>query len=660
MEKLDPKTDGASPDIVGQNIERLKAMFPEVVTEGKIDFDALRETLGEYVDDREERYSFNWNGKTRARRIAQTPSTGTLRPCPQDSVNWETTQNLFIEGDNLEVLKLLQKSYHRKVKMIYIDPPYNTGKDFIYPDKYQDNLQTYLRYSGQLDEEGLKLSANTEIAGRYHTNWLNMMLPRLQLARNLLRDDGVLFVSIDDHEVHNLRRLCDEVFGEENFVAQFTWRTDGNFDNQAKVKSCHEYILLYARRAANFPHPPVIDPGVAADSKLYRDEIRNTIVKNGPKNPVSDVELPAGFPADFQSGLIKARTDAWPHYRTDAHIEDSSLCEAVTISSGWSSKSLLEKFLGNGFSPIADAKGQTTTFVITKTGAIEAIKQRSATQSHVISVIGGMGGAQKATAELEDLGVCFDNYPKPVDLLKYLVSMNTGNDFCVLDFFAGSATTAHAVLLANVQDSGTRRFVLVQLPEPCATSTKAYAAGYRTIADIARDRIQRVIKGLDNEQAMLATASEGQLPSLHAETWSLDLGFKAFKLDASNIKPWDADFDNLESALFDAVENIKPDRTEADVLYELLLKYGLDLAVPIEERQIDGKTIHIIGAGALIVCLAKEISVEVVEAIASLRDELKPEVMRVVFLDAGFSDDVVKTNAVQILRQAGIDDVKSL
>lgn len=248
MEKLNLKTNGATPDIVEQNIEKMKELFPDVFTEGKVDLDALRETLGDYADERQERYSFTWNGKARARRIAQTPSTGTLRPCPEESVNWDTTQNLFIEGDNLEVLKLLQKSYHKKVKMIYIDPPYNTGGDFIYPDDFRDNIKNYMELTGQADQEGRKLSTNAETGGRYHTNWLNMIYPRLKLARNLLREDGVLFISIDDHEAPNLRKLCDELFGEENIIVQFVWRSRlGKGGTANQVAPLHEYVIAYAK-----------------------------------------------------------------------------------------------------------------------------------------------------------------------------------------------------------------------------------------------------------------------------------------------------------------------------------------------------------------------------------------------------------------------------
>ncbi len=637
MDKLTPQ-DGQTPDVVAENIERLREIFPQVFADGKVDFETLKQTLGEYVDDREERYSFTWHGKSRARRIAQMPSSGTLLPCKEESVNWDSTQNIFIEGDNLEVLKLLQKSYHRKVKMIYIDPPYNTGKQFIYSDKYQDNLKTYLKYTGQVDDEGFKLSANTENSGRYHTKWLNMMYPRLKLARNLLRDDGAIFISIDDHEQHNLRQLLDEIFGQENLLAQFAWRTDGNFDNQAKFKRCHEYIVVYARHAESFPMPTAVDANVPKTSKIYRSEIRNTIVKNGPKNPVSEVVLPSGFPTDFEAGLIEARKDAWPHYLTAVGVRDFALEDSVSVSSGWSSKELLLRFISADFRPIKDAKGQDTRFVVTKSGAIEAVKKRTNNPSHVITMLQGLGGPQKAAAQLNHLGVVFDDYPKPVDLLKYFVQMTSDKGGLYMDFFAGSGTLGEAVMREEMQNPSERRYVLVQLPETIANTTKAYAAGYRSISQICAERLRKVTEELGRKT----------------------LGFKAFKLSSSNLKPWDTEFEEIDGALLGAIDNVKSDRSQEDVLYELLLKYGLDLAIPVDERSIASKTVYVIGAGALVVCLDSNIDLDVVKGIAALKTELQPEVMRVVFKDAGFANDVVKTNTVQILKEVGVDDVKSL
>jgi adenine-specific DNA-methyltransferase len=627
MKKLDPKTDGATPDSAEQNIEKLKALFPDVFTEGKIDFDTLRETLGDYTDDRPERYSFTWNGKSRARRIAQTPSAGTLRPFPEESVNWDTTQNLFIEGDNLEVLKLLQKSYHKKIKMIYIDPPYNTGRDFIYPDDFKDNIRNYMEQTGQVDDEGRKMSVNAEMSGRYHTNWLNMMYPRLKLARNLLRDDGAIFISIDENELHNLCMLCNEVLGEENFVECLV------YDKKAAPKGVpptnmivgvHEYILCYSRSDVfSFNGVPRSMSGFANPDNDPRGPWRNTNIKSTVKDGSESFEI-----TDPETG--NAFSDTWAH------------------SKGELDRMIAEKRL---LFP-KDANGQVRKKEFFSEFKNENIPIKSSL---------GLYDAQKTTEQLTRLmnGKFFLN-PKSQDLMHDLVSYVTAKDDTVLDYFSGACTTAHAILDLNREDSGNRKFIMVQLPEPCDDKSEALKAGFMTIADIGKERIRRVIKKLESEQEERAEEAEGKLPRASDNPVELDLGFKVFKLDASNIKPWDADFDNLEKALWDAVENIKPDRSEADVLYELLIKYGLDLAVPIEERQIFGKTIFIIGAGALIVCLAKKITLEVVEGIADLKEELKPELMRVVFKDSGFADDVVKTNAVQILHQAGIEDVKSL
>jgi adenine-specific DNA-methyltransferase len=669
MEKLDPKTDGATPDIVGQNIEKLKTLFPDVFTEGKVDLDTLRETLGDYADERQERYSFTWNGKACARRIAQTPSTGTLRPCLEESINWSTARNLFIEGDNLEVLKLLQKSYHKKIKMIYIDPPYNTGNEFIYPDKYQDNLQTYLRYTGQVDDEGFKLSANAETGGRYHTNWLNMMLPRLKLARNLLTEDGYIVVSIDDVEVSSLSFLLSEVMGEENKIATLVW--DRNRKNDAHFFSVgHEYMLIYAKHKKHLvdletrlrePKEGIEEARVfyerlrrkhGTDAETVQEEWREHFrsipeaspvkklgrySKIGPKGPYRDdgnISWPGGGGPTYEvihpktKKPCKVPDGGWRYSKPDRFWEEVDAGRVVFGPD--------ETTLPRQCRHLFDGNGQVMPSVF-------------------------YSYAQTAALEFNSLmgSRAFEN-PKNWRDLHRLIRYLTSSDSVILDFFSGSCSTAHGVLRANEEDHGSRSFIMVQLPEPCGDGTEAKKIGYQTIADIGKERIRRVIKKLEAEQEEKAKEAEGELPGTSENLVELDLGFKVFKLDASNIKPWDADFDNLEAALFDAVENVKPDRSETDVLYELLLKYGLDLAVPIEERMIAGKSAYIIGAGALIVCLAKKISLVVVEGIAALREELKPELMRVVFKDSGFADDVVKTNAVQILRQAGIEDVKSL
>lgn len=644
MDRLDPKADGSTPNIVEQNIEALRRLFPDAFTEGsdeqgprwKVDIEALRELLGAYVDDRQERYSFVWNGKARARRIAQTPSTGTLRPFPAESVNWDTTQNLFIEGDNLEVLKLLQKSYHKRVKMIYIDPPYNTGKDFIYPDNFRDSISTYKELTGQLDEKGRSLSANAETSGRYHTNWLNMMYPRMKLARNLLLDDGVAFISIDDCELANLRKLCDEVFGEENFIANIIWQKRTSPDMRTAISEGHDNILVYARRIGN---------AVASLQKLPLTEEqrdRYTNPDNDPRGPwVSSDFTAQGYRPNqmYEITTPGGATYAPPDGRCWKNVEEVFLRQ-VEEGRFWFG---------------ADGKGvpRRKTYLSESTGRVPWTWWPNREVGHTQE-------AKKEVNALFEKAEVFPT-PKPTRLISRMMELATSSpDDIVLDFFAGSCATAHAAIEHSRKHGRRLRFIMVQLPEPCEKGSAAYEAGYFTIADIGKERIRRVIKQIDTDQEQKAKNAERELPGTTEEIPELDTGFKVFKLDASNIKPWDADFDNLETALFDSVENVKTDRTESDVLYELLLKYGLDLAVPIEERQAGGKTAYIIGAGALIVCLADKVGLDTVEGIAAMRDELKPEVMRVVFKDAGFADDVVKTNAVQILRQAGVEDVKSL
>ncbi len=644
------KITGTSLDISEENRAQLKQLFPSVFTETKndkgdlvesIDFEKLKAELGTFSDlfeSRRERYGMDWPGKKEALRLIQTPSAATLKPCREESVNFDTTENLFIEGDNLEVLKLLQKSYYGKVKMIYIDPPYNTGKEFIYPDNFSESLETYLEYAGLTDSDGKKFSTNTANEGRFHTKWLNMMYPRLYLARNLLREDGVIFISIDDNEVSNLRKLCDEIFGEGNFIGQFSWRTDGNFDNQAKMKRTHEYILLYAKIEEEFPHPPVVDPSVPTDSKLYKEQIRNTIVKNGPKNPISSIDLPIGFPADFSEGIIRAREDSWPHYNVDALIENGKLVTPVMVTSGWSSKDLIIEYIQKGCEPVIDIKGQSSRFIISNSGAIEVIKERTKNQSHVISSLSGFGGPQKASAEIETLGVIFDDYPKPVNLIKYFIQMVDGEDAIILDFFAGSATTAHALLDLNKLDNGNRKFILIQLPEPCDPNSEAFKAGYKTIAEISKERIRRVIKKLNHEQ-------EGKLDL--EKSGKQDRGFKVFKLDRSNFKQWQkldpsVSVERIEEQLTLHIDHIDHQATPEYLLFEILIKTGFTPTEKIDNKTIAGTKVFSVADGALLLCLEDTVTKELIDQIA----EIEP--MQFICLDSAFhSNDQLKANAVQ-------------
>ncbi|MCL4432497.1 MAG: site-specific DNA-methyltransferase [Epsilonproteobacteria bacterium] len=612
MEKL----NGETLNIVNENIEKLKQLFPEAFREGKIDFETLKAELGERVENAEERYSFNWNGKAAARRIAQTPSTGTLRPCPAESVDWDTTQNLFLEGDNLEVLKLLQKSYHAKVKMIYIDPPYNTGKEFIYPDNFHDNLDTYLQYTGQKDAEGKKFGTNAETSGRYHTNWLNMMYPRLKLARNLLRDDGVIFISIDDNEVHNLRKMCDEIFGEENFIANIAWKhTQQSKNDEPYFSRQYNAILTYKKS------------NVLSKLRFPRSEQDNINYSNPDNDPNGD----------WRSGDVRS-----PSYRETLRFNiktpSGKLIPPPENGWRWSEDEIKKKILSGEILFNSDE-----TKIIRKI----YLKNQDGRTPENVWIGEDFGTTRIANTEIKEIfedSSIFDT-PKPTQLVKKMCQLfKDDKEYICLDFFAGSATTAHAVMKLNAENGGNRRCISVQLPEPTDEKSEAYKAGYKTIAEISKERIRRAAKRIaeDNPE------------------YKGDLGFKVFKLDSSNIKSWDADFANVEQSLLDAVDNIKSDRTSEDLLYEILLKYGLDLTLPIETRDVGGKRAYILGYGALIICLDDDVTLDTVSAIAALKQEFNSDITRVVFKDGGFANDVVKTNAIQMLKQHGIDDVKSV
>lgn len=616
MEKIIPPMESKTMDIVAENVGKLKELFPEAFTEGKVDFEALKEVLGTFVDDRDERYSFTWNGKSKARMIAQTPSTGTLRPCKEESVDWDATQNIFIEGDNLEVLKLLQKSYHKKVKMIYIDPPYNTGKDFVYKDNFKDNIKNYKEITGQVDGEGRNLSNNPETSGRYHTDWLNMMYPRLKLARNLLKDDGVIFISIDEVEVANLTRMCDEVFGEENRLGTIVWKKKTNGNNMGYIPPVHDYFLVYAK--------------VASENCLLGFPLSDEFIEKTYSNPDSDPRGP-WTTSDLSANHVG------PHFE----ITNPETGEKFLPPQGrywvFGEEDVKKR--------IADGR-----IIFGKSGNSRPIQkkflnERSSMRRKAESWWDAHGMNEDGTAEMGQLiAPKVFTHPKPSLTIKNLSNICTQDNELVLDFFAGSGTTAHALMQLNVEDKGSRKFIMVQLPERCDEKSEAFKSGYKTIAEISKERIRRAAAKIKEENP----------------EYNGDLGFKVFKLDSTNIKPWDADFDMDEGFLNDMISNIKEGRKEEDVLYEILLKYGLDLTLPITEHVIAGQKVFDIGMGALIICLSDAISLDVVEGIAKLKDELNPEIMHVVFKDSGFKDDVVKTNAVQILKQAGIVDVRSL
>jgi adenine-specific DNA-methyltransferase len=628
MPEQPEKLNLASADVVNGQKAKLRELFPEVITEGgKVDFERLKLTLGETVDTGKERYGMNWPGKAECFKTIQQPSVATLLPVRSESVEFDTTENLIIEGDNLEVLKLLQKSYLGKVKLIYIDPPYNTGNDFIYPDNYTESLDTYLRYTGQVDSEGRKYSTNTEADGRFHTKWLNMMYPRLYLARNLLRDDGVIFISIDDHEVHNLRCLMNELFGEENFVAEIIWKKMDSPSRNAEdraITEYHEYVIAYARNKevmgiSKENRASILDayPLRLPDGRKAR---RRQLRKNG-KGAKREDRPTMWFPLTTPDG-----TEVLP-----------------VAPEGWQGRWVLSK----------EAWEERTA-----KGLTEWIKREHGWMPYYIEIApedptapwstlwDDVDQNRQAKAEYTELmgpAVSFQT-PKPVSLMTRIVSMAADEDDIILDFFAGSGTTGQAVLELNKLDGGERKFVLVQLPEP--TETKEYP----TIADITKERVRRVIKKLNDEGA-------GKLALEGSET--PDRGFKVFKLQTSNFKTWNADAPKQATALAQQLEmhvhHIIDGRTQEDLLYEILLKSGFPVSTRIEKLALEGKTIFSIADGAMLVCLENALTPEVIKAMA----DRKPE--RVVCLDEGFAgNDQLKTNAVQNMRARGVTSFKTI
>ncbi|MGJ0333184.1 site-specific DNA-methyltransferase [Aliarcobacter cryaerophilus] len=628
------KLDGKSMNIIEQNIEKLKEIFPEVFSEGKIDFSKLEEELGNFKEKSDERYNFTWNGKSEAKKIALAPSTGTLRPCKEESKDWDTTQNLYIEGDNLEVLKLLQKSYHKKVKMIYIDPPYNTGKDFVYKDNFRDNIKNYLELTGQVDSDGNKLSTNSETSGRYHSDWLNMMYPRLKLARNLLKDDGVIFISIDDNEVANLRKLCDEIFGEDNFVAQMSIITGANQSGegvliQKNIETCLVYsknIELCEINKVDKTEETLRNLNDAPTPLETRDEMGYTIYYN----PISNDLIPL---KDYDKSKIHLNNEKLV-YSDNIQLLDKGY---IPIRPGMRNNKLhrwrwgFETFLERISEIVIQFKNNNYGAYFKQEGF------NSPKNIHNFSV---------GTLEIKNLfdGIKLFDYPKSIKYLSYINSISTRGNELILDFFSGSATTAHAVMKLNSEDDGNRKFICVQLPESTDEKSEAYKAGYKNICEIGKERIRRA----------------GEKVKTESGKDDLDIGFKVLKLDSSNIKSWDSDFENLETNLLDAVENIKSDRNEEDLLYEILLKYGLDLTLPIEEKEVNGKKLYNIGFGALIICLDSNISIDITDEIIAIKKEYDSEITRVVFKDSGFKNATEKTNIIKTLNQNGIDEVVSV
>lgn len=628
MNKLSPEMpELQSMNITADNITKLKSLFPEAFNENGIDFDVLKQLLGENVDEKEERYGLNWHGKRQARQLALTPSRGTLRPCKDESVDWHNTKNLMIEGDNLEVLKLLQKSYAGKVKLIYIDPPYNTGKDFVYPDNFQDNMKNYLEITGQT-EDGARLSTNTETSGRYHTDWLNMIYPRLKLARNLLKEDGVIFISIDDTEVDNLKKVCSEIFGEENFVANIVWQKKYSPQNDATYFSdMHDHILVYAKQRKTSKN----DSNGWNIDFLPRSDEQNAAYKNPDNDPRGvwksvDLSVKTYSKAnDYSITTPSGRIVTPPASRCWQVSEKRfvELCKENKIWFGENGNNVpsIKKFL----TEVQDGVVPTTWWSYKECGHNQEAKQ-------------------ELKKLMEGESVFFDT-PKPLRLLDRILHLATTNDkdCIILDFFAGSGTTAHATLNKNIADSGSRRYIAVQLPE------KIDDEKYYTISELTKERLRRAGKKVreDNPE------------------WKGDVGFRVFKLDTSNIRPWEATAETLSEQLDAYVSPILEGRSEEDLLTELMLKRGIDLSVNVEVRQFDGLTVSCVDGGKLFTCFAKQIPASSVEeltkGIIDWHKSLKAGKDTVCyFLDDAFENNIAKTNLCAILEQHGLTNLHSL
>lgn len=645
--------DGFSMNIEQTNLDKLRSVFPECVSEGKLDIDKLLSLCGEYIDNDFEKYKFEWKGKADCLRLAQKRSTGTLRPCPEESVDWDTTQNLYIEGDNLEVLKLLQTAYYRKVKMIYIDPPYNTGNDFVYADDFADPMARYKEVTQQTTK------SNPETMGRYHTNWLNMMYPRLRLAANLLRDDGVIFISIDDAELYNLKKICDEVFGEENYVATLVY--DKNRKNDAKYFSVgHEYMLVYFKSAATIYEMGIVLRATKEGIDEVKEEFqRLRTLYNDDWAKVNEglKALYASWPADDpRKSLARfTRVDEKGPYRDDGNINwpggggpmydvihpiTGKICKKPVSGWRYPTPERLQEEIAKGH--VVFGKDETTVPRV-RMNLFEADKEvlRSVHFSY----------AQTATNEfvkIFDGKRVFEN-PKSVDDIKKLVeyiTAKTDGDI-ILDFFSGSATTAHAVMQLNAEDGGNRRFILVQLPELCNEKSEAYKAGYKNICEIGKERIRRAGKKILEEHAQV-TMEEDKYP--------LDVGFRVFKLDTSNLKTWDAtpiedeQLDLLYQRMNSMIHRVKPERTDLDMIYEIMLKLGVPLTYSVTQFSINNKAVYGVGDGCLLlVCLAESVQPEDVERMT----EYAPA--KIIISRDSFADDTAMANAYYILRDHGIE-----
>lgn len=583
-----------------ERINQLKQIVPEAFADNQINWEVLKEALGNYLEDDEgdvEHFGLFWPGKRVARRIASIPSKGTLIPVYGEGLKPDGTpdtdgkndsRNIFIEGENLEVLKILQKSYAGRIKMIYIDPPYNTGKDFIYDDNFTEPLEEYLRRTGQIDEEGKPLTTNKKSDGRFHSKWLSMMYPRLKLSKNLLSDDGVIFISIGDNELHHLKCILNEIFGEENFISVFIWNTDGHTDNQLEVKINHEYIICYQKDSAYTALYDVIDPNTREESNLWKGFAENSITKNGPGNPPSYVTLPKGFPCKLkQFELPKSNVDenffrevekvgfitreltkeydvTYPIRMDKMIAKDYKLAEECKVYSGWANVNKLKAYISSGCKPLEE-DGSKVSFYISPKGVIYYRRDRESAKN-ILSVLKGFSTTEKARSSLEQDGIYFQ-YPKPVDLIRYILEMGINDGDIVLDYFAGSGTTGHALYEINVDRENNSKFILIQMAEFTDEKSLAYQKGFKTIDEICKKRLVTYSKKF-----------EGKI---------INNGFKAFSYYYSNFKQWkdynSQEISKLESLFENLGDSLVEGWEEKNLITEILLIEGFPLDSKNEE-----------------------------------------------------------------------------
>lgn len=624
--------DGYSQTPQKERLETLRLLMPEVFDEGHIDWEKLKAALGENVNFANERYVLNWAGKSEAFRVMQQPSTATLVPCREESVDFDNTQNVFIEGENMEVLKVLQRSYFRKVKMIYIDPPYNTGSDsFIYPDKFSESKEEYLRRVGDKNEEGYMtrdgmFRKNAKENGQYHSNWLNMMMPRLYLAKSLLREDGVIFISIDDNEVHNLRLLMNEIFGEENFVAQLIWERAYAPKNDAKyISNSHDYILMYSKQIENFKI-----------GRLARTEEANSRYSNPDNDPRG-----VWKPSDLSVKTYTPDND-YPITTPSGRIVEPPAGRCWSLSRNSFRERLQDNRIWFG------AEGDSVPCI--KRFLTELKFEGMAPTSILFyKEVGHSQEGAKEVTKLLDAGA-FDS-PKPVRLLKRLLTLaNLDKDSIIFDFFAGSGTTAHAVMQLNEEDKSNRKFICVQLPELCEEKSEAYKAGYKTIAEISKERIRRAGTKIRKEIEMEQAKQKGQLSFDEEQTVTMpDLGVKVFKLSDSNFKQWrdikGSDKEEWQQQILDFLDPVTENATIDNMVYELLLKSGKDLNSVIEQKE----DYYLINGNELILML-ESATQDVVNSVLAEHPD------KVIALDRLFEgNDQLKTNTVLQMRDAGIE-----